>query len=144
MDLALHDAVDAHTAIAAAAGHQLRHSKGGTVHDAGADEQDLRQDEEDEDDGDDGASAQPLADAHDAGVGSHLADEDAGHGHDGAGSQDGREREVDGLYHGLLVLHLILQLVETGSDDDRVVDVRAHLDGADDAVANEVKVGPHE
>ena len=67
----LHDAVDPHTAIAAAAGHQLRHGKRGTVHDAGADEQDLRQDEEDEEDGDDGASAQTLADAHDAGVGSH-------------------------------------------------------------------------
>ena len=87
VDFALHDAVDPHTAIAAAAGHQLRHGKGGTIHDAGADEQDLGQNEEDEEDGDDGASAQTLADAHDAGVGSHLADEDAGHGHDGAGSE---------------------------------------------------------
>ena len=42
------------------------------------------------------------------------------------------------------MLHLILQLVETGGDDDGVVDVRAHLDGADDEVAHEVEVGPHE
>ena len=58
---------------------------------------------------------------------SHAADQKAADRQDRAGSDDGREREVERFNDGVAVVHLGLGLLEAAGDDDGVVDVRAHL-----------------
>ena len=117
-----------------------RHGEGRLVDDAAADEQDLRQDEHDEEHRDDCAAPEALADAGDDRLGRHAADQKAADGEDGAGGQDRREGKVQRLDDGVAVVHLALQLLIARGDDDGIVDVRAHLDGADDQIAEEEQV----
>ena len=138
--LALHHAVDPHPAAGRiGVEHHMMHGERCHIHQLAAHQQDLRQDEQHQEDGDDGTAAQALADAHDAGIGRHLTDQGTGHRHDGAGGEDGGERKVQRLDHGRLMVHLIPQLVVAGCNDDGVIDVCTHLDGADDQVAHEVQ-----
>jgi len=111
------------------------HGEGGPVHHAAADEQNLRQHEHDQDNGNDRATSQALADARNDRFGGHAADQETADGHDGAGGDDGRECKVHGLGNGAAVVHLGLQLLIAAGNDDGVVDVCAHLNGADDQVS---------
>ena len=136
VDAAGHHAVDIGAAIGGfmSADRDGRHGEGRLVDDAAADEQDLRQDEHDEEHRDDCAAPEALADAGDDRLGRHAADQKAADGEDGAGGQDRREGKVQRLDDGVAVVHLALQLLIARGDDDGIVDVRAHLDGADDQI----------
>ena len=136
-DLAADHAVDAHTAGGLVLRDRRGHVEGGLVDDLLTKKQDLRQDEHDDDDRDDGAAPEAVADTGDGGVGGHLADEDAGDDHHEARGDDRREGEVHGLNDGVLFGHFVLELHEAAGRDDGVVDVRAHLDGRDDQIAEE-------
>ena len=73
---------------------------GGALDKGVAQHQELGQHSHDQDDGGQGATAQGIADGGDNGVGGQLADEKAGHSHDGAGSKHGGEALVERLHGG--------------------------------------------
>ena len=138
MDLTANQAVHPDMSGAADPGQAgFRHGEGGLVHDLAADEQNLRQYEHNQNHGDDGAPAKALTDAHNGGMGGHHANQDARAGQDGAGSQNRGEGDVHCLDDGLFVRHLGFQLLITAGNHDGVVDIRAHLNGADHQVAQE-------
>ena len=57
-----------------------------------------------------------------------------------AGGDDGRKRLIERFYNGLLWTQGLLELGITVGDDDGIVDVGAHLDSADNQVAEEKEV----
>ena len=56
-------------------------------------------------------------------------------GHDGPGGEYRGERQVQRFDHGLSPRHLIFQLLVAAGDYDGIINVGAHLDGADDQIA---------
>ena len=82
-------------------------------------------------------AAKAVADTGNRGVGGHLADEDTGDGHHKARGDDRREGQVHRFDDRVLFGHFVLELHESAGRDDCIVDVRAHLDGRDDQIAQE-------
>ena len=105
-----------------------------------AQHQDLRQREEDQQQRDNGAGADVVAHAGNDALGDLEADQQAGADHHEPGGDDGGERDVQRADDRLAAVHGLAELLVAGGDHDRIVDVRAHLDGADDQVAEEEDV----
>ena len=113
------------------------HIERSLINDLLTQKQNLRQNEHDDEDRDNRAAAKAVADTGDSGVGGHLSNEDTGDGHHEARGDDRREGHVHRFDDRVLFGHFVLELHEAAGRNDCIVDIRAHLDGRDDQIAQE-------
>ena len=78
-----------------------------------------------------------MTDADDGGLRGHLPDQDTGDRKNRAGGDNGWKRKVQRFNHGITVGHRVLDLLIAAGNDDGIVDICAHLNGADHKVAHE-------
>ena len=146
IDQAVHaapdSAVNAHQAHLMADPAGTVDAEGSLLNDNIAHQQDLGQHTHDQENGDEGAHAQVNADGGNGFVGCEKTDDNARRGQHGAGGDDGGKGQVQRFDHSLAQRHLLLQFHVAAGDDDGIVDIGTHLNGADDQIGQEKQVVP--
>ena len=130
-------ALHPHRAGMALEGQAGLDGEGGLFNDDVAQQKNLGQNAHDQEDGDQGAPAQAHADGGDGRVGGQEPDQNTRRGQDGPRGDDGGEGLVQRLDHRVLQGHGLLQLHIAVGDDNGVVDIGPHLNGADHQIAEE-------
>ena len=109
----------------------------GGGHEGISQQEHLRQGKEDQHEGDAGAGTHIVTHAGDDALGHLEADQKACADHHEARGDDGGEGQIQCLDNGVPLVHRLPEFPVAGRDHDGIVDIRAHLDGADDQIAEE-------
>ena len=135
-----------HTDIAGALLNEVAvlEREGGLFDDDVAEQQDLRKHEHYQEDGDEGTASEADTNGGDRHIRGKESDEQTRDSEYRTGGDDRRECLVQRFYHSVLGGHALLEVGVAAGNNDRVVDVGTHLNGAYDKVAQEEDVSVHQ
>ena len=137
MDLSADQAVHKNAAFRISVLYRNINIEGCFLDDMISQQKNLRQNKHDKNQRDQSSSSQADADAGNGRFGSHNTNQGTGQCQNRTRCDDGRKRLVQRLHHGILCVHFLLQRCKPAGNHDRIVDIRAHLNGADYQITHE-------